>query len=183
MKIGVNTGLNQLTFTWTPVISDCHTIEYNINASNCGSCPTTTTYTTVTCTDLPMATDPDGNTWCIFVLSVVSCGNINLSPSGQISVLVVDEYSTTFTSSYVNDTVAENSDKGFIVAVAIACLLAILLTFILAVLARQTMFHRKAKVQKEPVPHATTNNKIFEDIDTNENVAYGDTCIHNVMNN
>ena len=32
---------------------DCPAIHYNILASNCGSCPTTTNLTTVTCTNAP----------------------------------------------------------------------------------------------------------------------------------
>ena len=61
----------QLMFVWSPVAPDCPTVHYNILASNCGSCPTTTNHTTVTCTDVPT----DGST-CIFAVQTAVCGNI-----------------------------------------------------------------------------------------------------------
>ena len=54
-----------LNFTGRPVASDCPAIHYNINASNCGSCPTTTNHTTVTCTDVPT------NGMCTFAVQTV----------------------------------------------------------------------------------------------------------------
>ena len=39
---------NQLTFQWNSVAPDCSTVHYNILASICGSCPTTTNHTNVT---------------------------------------------------------------------------------------------------------------------------------------
>ena len=43
---------------------------FNIQASNCGSCPTATRYTNVTCTDIPT----DGS-MCTFAVETVVCGN------------------------------------------------------------------------------------------------------------
>ena len=62
---------NMITFTWNTNSPDCPAIHYNILASNCGSCPTTTNYTTVTCTDVPT----DGS-MCTFAVQTVVCGNI-----------------------------------------------------------------------------------------------------------
>ena len=67
----------KLTFSWSTV---CPAIRYNILASNCGSCPTTTNYTNVTCTDIPT-----NNSVCIFTIQTVVCGNI----SGQMSYPVM----------------------------------------------------------------------------------------------
>ena len=61
----------QLIFNWSPVAPDCLAIHYNILASNCGSCPSTTTHTIVTCTDVPT----DGS-MCTFALQTVVCRNI-----------------------------------------------------------------------------------------------------------
>ena len=68
-----NADLNSrvLTFEWSPVTPDCSAIHYNILASNCGSCPTTTNHTTVTYTDVPT----NGNS-CTFALQTVVCGHI-----------------------------------------------------------------------------------------------------------
>ena len=67
----VNFGLKEITFTWDPVASDCPGIHYNILASNCGSCPTTTSHTNFTCTDVPT----NGST-CTFAVQTVVCGNM-----------------------------------------------------------------------------------------------------------
>ena len=73
-------NLRHITFSWTPVDPNCPTIHYDTIASNCGSCPTTTNHTNVTCTDIPT----DGST-CVFAIRVVVCGNItgNVSDKAQ----------------------------------------------------------------------------------------------------
>ena len=70
-----------LTFTWEEVLGST-TTNYTILSSNCGSCPTTTTNTTVTCTDVPS----DGGV-CIFTVQTVVCGNTHLS--GEILVMLI----------------------------------------------------------------------------------------------
>ena len=75
----VDLSSRRLTFIWSSVAPDCPTIHYNILSSNCGSCPTTTTYTTVTCTDVP--TDGD---MCTLALETVVCGNV----TGNLSDIV-----------------------------------------------------------------------------------------------
>ena len=59
-----------LTFSWTISVLGCHDVIFNIQASNCGSCPTATRYTNVTCTDIPT----DGS-MCTFAVQTVVCGN------------------------------------------------------------------------------------------------------------
>ena len=78
-----NLGLGQLQFSWDPVASDCPNIHYNILASNCGSCSTTTN---VTCTDIPT----QKNSFCVFALQTVVCGDITGISSNPISVSLSD---------------------------------------------------------------------------------------------
>ena len=59
-----------LTFLWNILVLGCHSVIYNVKSSNCGSCPATTQYTNVTCTDVPT----DGST-CTFAVQTVVCGN------------------------------------------------------------------------------------------------------------
>ena len=58
-----------LTFTWEQLLGSTAT-NYTILSSNCGSCPTTTTNTTVTCTDVPS----DGGN-CTFSVETDVCGS------------------------------------------------------------------------------------------------------------
>ena len=71
----------QLTFYWSSISADCPAIHYNILASNCGSCPTITNHTTVTCTDVLT----NGNT-CTFALQTLACGNVTSNRSVPIRV-------------------------------------------------------------------------------------------------
>ena len=57
------------------------TLHYNILALNCGSCPTTTNHTTLTCTDVPT----DGSA-CVFSVQTVVCGNLAGNFSDMINV-------------------------------------------------------------------------------------------------
>ena len=75
-----------LTFDWSPVAPDCHTLHYNILSSNCGSCSTTTTNTTVTCTDVPT----DGS-MCTFAVQTVVCGNIVGNFSDSVNFTVTED--------------------------------------------------------------------------------------------
>ena len=83
-----------LTFNWSSVSPDCphSSIHYNILASNCGSCPTTTNHTAVTCTDVP--TD---STTCLFAVQTVACGNVAGNSTNPISVSVNTATQTTVT--------------------------------------------------------------------------------------
>ena len=72
---------NEVIFSWSPVGPDCPAIHYNILASNCGSCPTTTNHTNVTCTDVPI-----NDSMCTFAVQTVVCGNITSIASDPISI-------------------------------------------------------------------------------------------------
>ena len=76
---------NQLTFSWSPVDTDCSTIHYGISASNCGNCPTNTTHTTATCTGVPA----DGGE-CTFAVQPVACGSIAGDKSEKINVTLAN---------------------------------------------------------------------------------------------
>ena len=71
----------QITFDWNPIAPKCSVVHYNIFAFNCGSCPTVTTNTTITCVDVPT----DGSI-CTFALETVICGNITGSKSDPVCV-------------------------------------------------------------------------------------------------
>ena len=62
-----------LIIKWNPVVPDCSAIHYNILASSCGSCPTTTNHTNITCTDTVLT----NNSMCTFTIQTVVCGNIS----------------------------------------------------------------------------------------------------------
>ena len=70
-----------IKFTWNPVDPNCPAIHYNILASNCGSCPTTTNHTTVTCTDVPT-----NSSVCKFSVQTVACGGTAAGKSDEIHV-------------------------------------------------------------------------------------------------
>ena len=90
----VDFGVKEITFSWSPVASDCPTVHNNILASNCGSCPTTTNQTCVTCTDIP--TD---NSMCTFAIQTVVCGNITSNMSKSLSFNVTETVNETMSSN------------------------------------------------------------------------------------
>ena len=71
----------QITFRWSQAVIECTDLDvrYNILASNCGSCPTTTNHTSVTCTDMPI-----NGGMCTFALQTVICGYITGNESAAI---------------------------------------------------------------------------------------------------
>ena len=81
----IDIGLRQFSFSWSPVAPDCPGIRYNILASNCGSCPTTTNHTTVTCTDVPT----DGQI-CTFATQNIICGKIKGNTNHALAFNVTD---------------------------------------------------------------------------------------------
>ena len=83
---------NQLTFQWNSVASDCPASHYNILASNCGSCPTTTNHTNVTCTAVPT-----NDSICTFAVQTVVCGNITSNISDPINITLYTTESTVIT--------------------------------------------------------------------------------------
>jgi hypothetical protein len=81
----VNFGPKEITFSWSSIAPDCPAIHYNILASNCGSCPTTTNHTNVTCTDLPTE-----DSICTLAVETVVCGNITGNLSKPLTLNITE---------------------------------------------------------------------------------------------
>ena len=73
----------RITFNWTSVDALCDSISYNIISSNCGRCPSMTTNTTATCSDV-MALGQV----CTFAVRTVVCGNITGNMSHPVHVIL-----------------------------------------------------------------------------------------------
>ena len=146
-------------------MSDCSSLHYNILSSNCGSCPTTTTNTTVTCTDVLT----DGGV-CTFAVQTVVCGNIlgNLSDTVQV---------------HLKDS-AIKSELGAIVS---ACLFAglsvvsttILVIIVIVILVKRCQQHTKVEADQDlstrhfDAVHVTSQPSSSAAVDTEVNIAYG----------
>ena len=163
-------SLRQLTFSWSPVAPDCPAVHYNILASNCGSCPTTTNHTNVTCTDV--LTD---NNECNFAVETVVCGNITSNFSNPISINTHIFYPNT---AYI----ASISSLATFSVVSISALIVVIViilmrskTKIKAALDLQAINRSRAKgstqmepMYEEPIPSVSA-------IKTRDNIAYGHT--------
>ena len=162
-------SLREITFKWSksPVVLDCPSLHYNITTSNCGSCPTTTTNTTVTCTDVPT----DGSV-CTFSIESVVCGK------------VVNLFNNTIHIP-MNVTDTSSCHYGFNVAIASTSLLAgisfvysTVVTVLIIVNKRKKQAIRKTTEQETP-------DVLYEDVElqasastetvvnTRVNIAYG----------
>ena len=70
-----------LVFNWTPVITNCSTLQYSI-ISDCGTCPTITNATTAICSDFQLTTNAN---LCNFSVSSRAC-DLTGNPSSPIVV-------------------------------------------------------------------------------------------------
>ena len=93
----IDIGSRQLGFNWSPIVPDCPAIHYNIIASNCGSCLTTTNHTTVTCTDVPT----NGSN-CTFVVQTVVCGYISGNATCSLIINSTEIYRGTHSNKGVS---------------------------------------------------------------------------------
>ena len=174
----VDTVSRQITFTWSSVTPECTTIQYNILTSNCGSCPTTTNHTTVTCTDVPTAAD--NATTCTFAIQAMNCEIIMGKFSKPITVLLRGN-SLMMTSNNVLSTHNpgdnnNNQDHGYATALSLACIFAVgLMMSIVALVTVIAISYRRKRVVKEEtatlelVTPATTRLEM-PDSDNYENV-------------
>ena len=87
----VEANPNQLTFQWSPVLSDCNAIQYHVIASGCGVCPIATKLTTVLCTEI----SKDGHK-CTFAVQTVACNNVtgNRSKTNTVLLQGVTDYNS-----------------------------------------------------------------------------------------
>ena len=172
----VELSRRQLTFTWSPVAPDCPAIYYNILASNCGSCPTTTNHTNVTCTDVPT----DGSV-CTFAVQTVACGNISGNFSNPISINVYPtDIITAVHPTDITAYIAAISSLATFSVVSITALLAVIVIILIRSRAKiKTALDRQAthtgvrstqmeSVYEDPIPSVSR-------INTQDNIAYGHT--------
>ena len=171
----VDLPLKQITFNWSPVAPDCPAVHYNILASNCGSCPTTTNNATLTCTDVPT----DGIV-CTFAIQTVVCGNITGSESEPISIIF---YTTEQTRA---STDVQNSDTNTVYTISISspatALIVCVVVSITVIVIILTRNKAKIKAAREPSNRAE-REPMYEDvtgpiplvsaINTQVNIAYG----------
>ena len=121
-----------VTFQWNPNLSDCPAVHYNILTSNCGSCPTNTTQTKVSCTGVPVVNVDDNEAPCIFALQTVLCENIFGYTSDFIYVQLIKKDSNIITDNKWSTTSSGEDMNGYIAAVTLACLFAIFMTISIA---------------------------------------------------
>ena len=152
-------SLRQLIFSWSPVATDCPAVLYNIQASNCGSCPTTTNHTNVTCTNVPADKKE-----CNFAIQTVVCGNITGNFSNPISINTHIFYPNT---AYI----ASISSLATFSVVSISALLIVIVIILMT-----------SKIKTKAAESSTQMESMYEDpipsvsaIKTRDNIAYGHT--------
>ena len=159
----------QITFNWNQVITSCSNLKsyYNILALNCGSCPTTTNHTNVTCTNVPT----DGHNMCIFSIQTVTCESIvgNLSNNTMIQVMLKD-----FNIQHISCTGTIVSAALFGGIGACASILIVIQAIVYARMRRAitTIKQNSSERQYEDIgfQHSPSGQST---IDTRKNVAYG----------
>ena len=191
----INFGSRQLEFIWSSVAPDCPAIHYNILASNCGSCPTTTNHTNVTCTDVPT-----NGSVCTFAIRSAVCGDITGNISDTVSITF---YANELTGIPTDTT--ENQDKhnsgsteimgmhilaivliGSLAAALIVCVV-VFIAVLLIILRRSKAKINAALELSNRAEGTTHDDPMYEDvtgsspsdgiINTQDNVAYGHTQI------
>ena len=169
-KIGISnadSSLRQLTFSWSPVAPDCPAIHYNILASNCGSCPTTTKHTNATCTDVPT----DDNE-CNFAIQTVVCGNITVNFSINTHIFYPRDTNTAYIISI-------SSLATFSIVSITALLIVIVIILMRSRIKIKAAFDSQGTIRavsstqmesmyEEPIPSVSA-------IKTRDNIAYGHT--------
>ena len=79
----VDAQSRRISFNWTSVDAQCDSISYNITSINCGRCPTTTSNTTIICSDAHFSGQV-----CTLIVQAVVCGNIIGNLGIPISVIM-----------------------------------------------------------------------------------------------
>ena len=199
----VDSSEQSISFNWSQSCAAANSDNYNILASNCGSCPTTTNHTNVTCTDVVPITGRQ----CIFAVQTLVCGNVTGDASDPISIVFYEltvtsverQHPTEIQSMHNSDSTAtvgvDNSETntaapyiitiGFLIATLLVCEV-VSITAIAIILRRS-----KAKINVALESHraeGTTQVReepMYEDvtgplpsvsvINTQDNVAYGHT--------
>ena len=87
-----------LKFTWNHVSSHCPSIQYHIEASNCGECPVTTRRNMVTCNGNYSQLMHDDHS-CLFTVGTVVCNDIIDNVSIAVTVPMIGAPTNSKTSS------------------------------------------------------------------------------------
>ena len=159
----VDVSLRQISFKWNSTVPVCPVLHYDILSSNCGICPTITTNTTVTCTDVPT----DGSV-CTFTVQTVICDPIYGTMSDTVQVKLKDS--------------AIKSELGAVVS---ACLFAglfvvstsILVIIVIVILIKRCKYHTKVETDQDLSSHhydaVSYQPKSSAAVNTEANIAYG----------
>ena len=81
-----NATSRQLTFTWNPVISSCPATKYNIIATNCGICPSSSRLASIIC--LNPQPQPNAGVTCTFSVRTETCEGV-LSESSDVVTAIL----------------------------------------------------------------------------------------------
>ena len=193
----------QLKFSWSPVAPDCPAIHYNILASNCGSCPTTTNHTNVTCTNIPS----NSSSKCTFAVQTVACGNITGNTSEPLNIVFYKQTRTSIDSLHPTDsemqgthildsavmvggmdnsdlnTVAYTVSLGFLIVALIVCVVVSIIMIAVVWRRSKAKINAALETQSHGVEGTMGGEPMYEDvtgplqsvgaINTQDNVAYG----------
>ena len=148
----------KLGILWSPVAPDCPAIHYNILASNCGSCPTTTNHTNATCTDI----SSNSRSKCTFAVQTVACENITGNTSEPISIIFYKLTGTSTDSQHPTETQGApnldsavmvgamdnlNSDTNIAYTISIGFLIATLIVCVVVSITVIAVVWRRSKVK------------------------------------
>ena len=78
----------RIAFNWTSVDAQCDSLSYNIISFNCGTCPSTTSNTSILCSGVVASGQV-----CTLIVRAVVCGNTG-NQSNPISVIMKGMIST-----------------------------------------------------------------------------------------
>ena len=170
----------RLSFSWSFSSHKCMSQSYDVLSSHCGHCPTTTTHTSLTCTNVPK----DGGK-CAFAVRSVFCGNItgewseilNITVFKGIKLVIISFYmlyytlllfscnynlltekttaTTTVTSNFVNDNIniivsTVTSATSAIMMLSLICLAVFILIW---------CYKCKQRTTRELTPPTSTNDE------------------------
>ena len=78
-----NVSTEGLTFEWNSVAPNCSAVSYTISSLGCGSCPSSTSTTSIICHGVQLNGESD---LCTLSIQAVTCGNISGSFSNPLNV-------------------------------------------------------------------------------------------------
>ena len=198
----VDSSEMSISFDWSHSCAATNSDNYNILASNCGSCPTTTNHTNVTCTDVV----PISGRQCTFAVQTVVCGNVTGNASDPISILFYEltvtsverqqpteiqgTYNSDFTATVGVDNLETNTAAPYIITIGFL-IATLLVCVVVSITAIAIILRSKAKINAALESHraegtaGVRDEPMYEDvtgplplvsvINTQDNVAYGHT--------